>query len=660
LSEQGTEQKPPAVPGRTGEFLPGWKLEALAAIVLVGAVAWHLAPMYTPPFATGAEIGSDNYRSHDWLEVAKLDFYARKSLLEWGRLPLWNPLLAGGQPQFSHPSDGSMGPLILAPLIFGHVLGMKVNIGLVALFGTLGLFFLLRRCLGIGIAAACAASLGYAWSGWLPARVAVGFYESALVVAWPGLLCLWLMPGEQRARRRRWTIGALVLWALAVQLQLALPVLVMLMALLWGATALQARLSGEPIDRQTALGGLVMLAVAGLLGAVKFLPMLHLLEATDFRQTAVYPLHPDAWYFSMQQFWYALFHHVPSLRVVDGDGNPRVQEYMTLMPGIGLLALAAIGAYASFRRSSRTWPWLVVAAVFTWLSFGPWAPIDGFRILRNLPLFSSMRGPLRYFNFPLLLGMCVVAASGFELLQAHLQGLLGTRRARFQPAVSLILLVLTALTCLPAAVQVRSLYRTSFIYPAEKLPPPEALESEGLRPEFSGDHLLNLRVYSNVLRDVPTIYSPEDIPIKISAQPARWLGARGDVEEESDYHGEAWVRAAGEGAAGPSLTDSATVIAYRGQVIEVGHSLSQPGVVVVNQNHWPGWSCGDRPLHEQTIEELGVLAFEAPPGDGKTTTCSWKPPRFTLGLVGSGLGLIALLGLWPWRRRERGERATDT
>jgi len=647
-------EQQPIEPAATAPRRRAWRSpDTLAALLLAAAVLWHLAPMYAGPEAAQAAIGSDNYRSHDWLEVAKLDFYARKSLLEWGQLPLWNPLLAGGQPQFSHPSDGSMGPLILPSLLLGEVLGMKINIVLVALFGTLGLFFLLRRCLGIGVAAACAAALGYAWSGWLPARVAVGFYESCLVVAWPGLLCLWLMPGERRARRRRWSLGALVLWALAVQLQLALPVLVMLMALLWVAMAVRARLSGVQSDREAALGALAMLVIAALLGAVKFLPMLHLLGATDFRQTADYPRHPDAWYFSLQQFWYALFHHVPELRVVDADGNPRVQEYMTLMPGLGLLVLSAVGLPAALRRTSPAWPWLLVGAVFGWLSFGPYAPVDGFRLLRQLPLFSSMRGPLRYFNFPLLLGMCVVAAVGFELLRGHLEGFLSGTRLRYRSAVGPALLVVTALSCLPAAMQVRSLYGTSFIYPAEQLPAPENLESEGLRPEFSGDDLLNLRVYSNVLRGVPTIYSPEDIPIRTAALPARWLGARGDFEEEPDYHGEAWVRGEGQGdSVQPAADGSARIIAYRGQVIEVAHSLTKPGVVIINQNHWPGWSCGDRALHDQSIKDLGVLAFSAPAGSNQSSTCRWQPPRFYVGLLGSLLGLVALLCLWPWRRSQ--------
>ncbi len=442
---------------------------------------------------------------------------------------------------------------------------------------------------------------------------------------------------------------------MAVQLQLALPVLVLLMALLWGTMALQAKLSAEPIDKGAGIGALAMLTIAALLGAAKFLPMLHLLEATDFRQTATYPRHPDAWYFSLKQLWYALFHHVPELRVVDSDGNPRVQEYMTLLPGIGVLLLFAAGLPAALRRTHRAWPWLLLGAAFTWLSFGPYAPVDAFRVLRQFPLFSSMRGPLRYFNFPMLLVLCVVAGVGFDWLVIHIKKQLGPERERLSRAAAPLLLVLAIFSCLPAAQQVRALYRTSFIYAAEELPQQTSLEAEGLRPEFSGEDLLNLRVYSNVLRGVPTVYSPEDIPIKIGAQPARWLGARGDFEEEASYHGEAWVR--GEAVSGtvqPSISGSAEIVAYRGHVIEVSHQLDEAGVIIVNQNHWPGWSCGDRPLHGESMAELGVLAFHAPAG-ASNTRCRWSPPRLYAGVSLSGLGLLALLTLWPWRRRQRRE-----
>ncbi len=609
------------------------RTERLLLVAVVLAVLFQVGPLFRLPYATDAIVGSDSYRSHDWQEVAKLELYARRSLLEWKRFPLWNPLLAGGTPQFAHPSDGSSSPLILSSLVFGETLGMKVNIGIVALLGALGVFFLGLRVLRLTSLAAAVGAVAYAWAGWLPARVAVGFYESCLMAAWPAILALWLIPGTSAERRKRWVFGALLLWALAIQLQLAVPVFVLLMLLLW---------LGMRGGRATGLGGLAILGGAGALGAVKFLPMLHLLQHGSFREARLYPTHPDAWYRNFDHLWYALFHHVPSVPVLDADGGPRVQEYMTLQPGLGALLLAAVGTAVILRqpKTHAAMPWLLATAVFIWLSFGPWAPVDGFKPLSYLPLFESMRGPLRYFNYPIILGICLLAAVGFQQVSSRLEAR-GPRAVGAAAALSLLL-------CLPAAVDSRDLYRTSFLYSADPLPTPEPWRSEGLRGRSSGvSQTLNLRKYSNIRRNVPTIYVPEDIPIDVAAIPAFWVEADGAMTPEPLYRGEAWVGEVGAG--------TAWVVEWRAQELIIGHSLSRPGRVHINQNHWEGWTCGERPA----LDAGGRIAFDAPAGEDLVTTCTWRAPGIRSGLVTSMLGLLGLIVLWPHGRGQAGRRRTS-
>ena len=616
----------------------GVRAERIGVAVVVLAVLWQLAPLYRMPFASQAIVGTDSYRSHDWQEVAKLDLYARRALLEWGRFPLWNPLVAGGTPQLAHPSDGSAGPLILSSLLLGETLGMKVNVGLVLLAGALGLFFLLRRTLGVSVAAATVAAVAYAWSGWLPSRVAVGFYESCLMVAWPAVLALWLAPGELRARRRRWVAGALVVWALAIQLQLALPVLVLLMAVLWAATAAQARVEGRPFSRGLALGGLAVIGLAGALGAVKFVPMIDLLGRGDFRAAAVYPTHPDAWYRGFDQLWYGLFHHVPPVPILDADGGPRIQEYVTLQPGLGALALAGVGLVATVRGGLRhaALPFVVAGGLFLWLGFGPWAPVDAFRALHGLLLFSSMRGPLRYFNYPLLLTLCVLVGVGFAALEPWL---------RARPWLPAGAAALALLLCLPSALDSRDLLRTSFLYSAAPLPAAAPWRSEGLRTRSTGRaHTLNLRKYSNIRRGVPTVYVPEDIPIEVAATPAVWVEPDGSLTPDPAWRGEAFLTDRGAG--------QVSVVAWRAQELVTAHSLQRPARVVLNQNHWEGWTCGESAV----VEYQGLLAFEAPAGQGLQTTCRWRQPGLRLGAAISLLGVAGLLVLWPWRRPKPGRR----
>ena len=140
--------------------------------------------------------------------------------------------------------------------------------------------------------------------------------------------------------------AAVLTFALALQLQLAVPILVLLMTLIALFRAGQQVASREPIDPRWSASGLAILAIAGLLGGLKFIPMLEILSSAKFRKLAEYPLHPDAWYVGFQQLWYGLWHHVPALPLLDRDGNPRVQEYITLMPGLSALLLAGVASAA--------------------------------------------------------------------------------------------------------------------------------------------------------------------------------------------------------------------------------------------------------------------------------------------------------------------------
>ncbi len=622
----------------------GREVAVCAALVL--AVLWHVGPMLAPGFASSAILGTDSYRSHDWLEVAKFDHYARTSVLEWGALPLWNPLLAGGIAQFNHPSDGSTSPLVLTSVVFGETLGMKLNVTLALLLGTLGLYALLRRGLVLARPAAFAGALIYAWSGWLPARVAVGFYEVCLLAAVPALLALWTLPGPLDARRKRWAVAALLLWALAIQLQLAVPILVLLMGLYALFRALRQLVAGEQVDPTLALGGFAILAVAGLLGGIKFLPMLDALNAGKFRKLTAYPLHPDAWYVSFQQVWYALFHHVPNNPLLDPDGNPRIQEYMTLMPGLGAVLLGILGLPLAFRRQQAV-PWVVLGLVFLWLSFGPHAPLDGFVALSHLPFFSSMRGPLRYVNWPILMTIALCAAIGFDALQRALErrgGLLGGR------AVPVLLGALVLLQ-LPSALDARTLYRSAFLYPIEDLETPDPLYSEGIRGTSAGGaHRLNLRKYVNIRRGVPTIYDPEDLPMKVGAQPRYRLSPTGDDVQEVTYLGEAWL-ADRDGAALESGGE-AKLEGYRAQRITVTWTADAPATVMLNQNGVTGWTCGEHAVSVPAREKWGLLGFEVPAGSG-SVDCVWRPRLLGAGIALSGLGFLALLMLWPWRLRKR-------
>ena len=590
--------------------------DVLGLLGVVAATLWMVAPLLAPSRLFSAVIGPDTYRSHDWLEVAKLDHFARHALLHFGRLPEWNPLLAGGLPQLGHPSDGTLGPLFLSSLLLGEVAGMKINVVLVALSGALGVYGLLRGALRSTALTATLGAVLFAWSGWLPARVAVGFYESALMAALPAVLALWLWPG---AGRRHAAAAAALLGALAIQLQLALPVFVLWMLLLALASDNRRRLLAT---------GLGILGLAAALGAARYLPMLALLREAGFRAWSSYPTHPDSWYHDLAQLAYALLHSVPQGAVHDRFGHPLVQEYATLQPGLAALALAPLALTRRARRAAL--PWAVVTGVFLWLAFGPNAPLDLFRPLHALPLFGSMRGPLRYLNFPVITGLAVLAALGFAALTSGAS-----------PRHRAALAGLTLLVTLPSARDARQHYAVAFSRPLPTVGAEEPTASEGLlRWSRGGADALNLRKYINVRRGVPTIYRAEDIALPVAATPSRWLDREGRWSDEPTWRGEAWLLRPGAAAQSRGHVE---VAAWEPGAVRLRHDLANPAVIVVNQNSAAGWSCGDRELVEELVPGgASPLAFRAPAGEDLETTCRYRQPGLRSG---AALSLLALLVL---------------
>jgi hypothetical protein len=170
------------------------------------------------------------------------------------------------------------------------------------------------------------------------------------------------------------------------------------------------------------------------------------------------------------------------------------------------------------------------------------------------------------------------------------------------------------------------------------------VRSEGLGGiSRGGANRMNLRKYGNVLRGVPTIYAPEDLPVRVAAVPALRIAADGRPVHEPSYRGEAWVD--GDGDAG-----SARVLDLRANEVIVRHTLRAPGLVLVNQNAWRGWRCGGQPASERAAAEFGLLGFEAAAGDG-TTSCRYRERLLLPGLLLSLLGVAGVAALWPFCAR---------
>ena len=178
----------------------------LAAILAFGA--W----MFVSPMGIAS---GDAYRDNDWFTDRAMDAMARDALLHHHQLPIRSHLVGGGFPTVGHPFDGSWSPTILPVLLFGDVIGVKVNLLLLLLLGSWGIWGLARSWLGLGPPAAALSTLGFAFSGWLPSMMLVGFYPQCLFLVTPAILrLLWV---EDRRRPRSLILAGFLLFLLLQQ-----------------------------------------------------------------------------------------------------------------------------------------------------------------------------------------------------------------------------------------------------------------------------------------------------------------------------------------------------------------------------------------------------------------------------------------------------------
>ena len=170
------------------------------SIALVLVVCAFAGFMFVVP---GGIASGDEFRNNDWLNCRSFDVLTRQALFEHGQFPLRSHLVGGGFPTIAHPSDGSWAPTILAVLLFGDVLGVKINLLFFLLIGAWGVRRLAGSWLQLDEDAALFCALLFALSGWLPSMLLVGFYNQVFFFLCPAILAL-LLESKGRPDRLLW------------------------------------------------------------------------------------------------------------------------------------------------------------------------------------------------------------------------------------------------------------------------------------------------------------------------------------------------------------------------------------------------------------------------------------------------------------------------
>jgi len=351
----------------------------------------------------------------DW----RFSFYpqyeaVRRTVLQYGEFPWWNPWMRGGMPLFADPEIAVVSPDTLLVLGLGVVPGLKAALLLYAIIGYEGVRALLRHLFrDARTRGGPAAEALVAWFAIVPALVpalagclVVGYYSFVAFHLFPWLLLLALtwIRGRARATALGAVAGCLMLTYLHYMAIMALTIA--------GAAAMVALVRHA---RRLRTWGLAALAVttAGALALTRVAVSVQWLTAQS-RPDLSRPmaLRIDTALASL--IWPFRPPRVSDIVVESaGLGWPEVGCYV----GVFALLAAVLGLRRAGRWTLRWWHALVpVLLVLAWNNRDPWLPAHW---LGRVPPWSYMLVPTRWRLFAAL--FLLVAAVG-GLLSLHAGG----------------------------------------------------------------------------------------------------------------------------------------------------------------------------------------------------------------------------------------------
>lgn len=384
-------------------------------------VAW-LAVLGLPLIAMSPWLRAwDTLGFHDWDAMAAHRELVRRSLVDYGELPLWNPYACGGFPGWGYVEGGTS--LVSPWLVFYLTLPMSIAIRLEVLgcawLGATGAYLAAARVTRDSAARIMVVSLFAVNGRWgLQTAAGHGWHLAYALTPW----CFWAF---DRARRRGDVGSHAILAALLAMLLYAggiypLPHTVLFLGVYAAVLAVAAR----------SLRPLASLAVSGLaslgLCAPKLLPMLGTFARAPRTIESVEK-------YDARALWAALtsrqqgFYDRPA--PIHPYGWHEWGSYIGIL-GVVLLVVGVLASVSWLRHRKAVA--LTASGLLLFVlglgAFAPWSP--WIWLHAHAPFFGSMHVPSR-FLYPATLALALAAAPGLGALLVVVRR--RTRRAWMAP-----------------------------------------------------------------------------------------------------------------------------------------------------------------------------------------------------------------------------------
>ncbi len=576
-----------------------------------------------------------NWGIQDWDQHLFYHAVPRKTIVEYGQIPLWNPYYVGGTVMLANPQSRLLAPTYLFHLLVGEVIGIKIEIWLHIIIGLLGGYALARYYQLNKLAAilsACVFMLGTMYA--LPLSVGMTWFLSVAYLSWIFLFYL------KALTNLRYALLSGVFLCLMFFSGGAYPLAITLLFLGTYSFFLVIfrTYSLFRLSKVLTISVLFMLC----LGAVKFFPTI------EFQQTHPRPIYDYSGY-SLNSLRYSLFSRDQTLASITNlpieqagfingvtGGMDENGMYIGLIP----FSLFVVGIGLNDKRRMILFLSLLI---FLWLSFGSRPQAELWTILHLFPVYDSMRVAQR-FRIIFMLCLAIFVGFGLQTIQHYLaQWRLKKPWTQYIPAIIVVIVVVDLLwVSQPVLAQ-------AFTIP----PLPVTQSSEFYQiwelPVYNEDGWITEQTESQT-DDPFAAYNPFQINSTYSSLLPAFLQNQGTINgyetanvpqnalsiTDENYQGEVYLK---------NTNGVVETNRWSPNQLVVDVDVTDPDILIINQNYYAGWHVNF--ADGRAVENIdGYLAVQVLPADSQVEL-HYLPTSFVLGVVVSTITVIVslILGL---------------
>lgn len=541
----------------------------------------------------------------DWDQFTFWNAVARETIAEYRQFPLWNPYGNGGNILLAHPDSPFLSPLYVFVLIFGSVVGLKLQIIAHVFIGLCGMF-LLSLHMKIEKGPAYLSAFVYMLGSFYALHVAEGQMEWLALAFVPWVFLYYLKSFNER---KSLLLAVLFFGVMLVSGVYVVSIFAAFLSVYALLKSVQLR-NGVPVKTLIMVfGGAILLCAVKLFPMLEFMfqnprfidepggmNLMTLYNALLSRQQAFLNDYVLSWSSAMKMGLDYQWHEYGA--------------YVGVIP----ILLFFCGVV---RKARERWPLIVTGLIFLFISMGNESPVNLWKIMHSLPVYSSLHVPSR-FIFGFVFSVALLSGWGLMFLEKIVSGVKNKTKIPLGTCVSfsIVAIVLFDLLLVTAPV-----FKDVF-----RIVPLKVERNATFRQRYQDENFLKYEM----IKSFPCHLSYSSMyPIFLSNSGI--LGSyevvgikRGDVRTvlDPDYRGEVYLA----GDNGKVLVE---YFSPNKLIIDV--DIQEQDVLVINQNYYPGWRVKKDGKILRAGAFNGLIADPVLPGRHKITFF-YMPLSFLVGL----------------------------